>query len=123
MRAAGAGVLIFSKYFYLASLTSYYTFYLIGRFGVSVHERAAPPVRVPRRGGGGDDLGGPVGDRIGFKAVIWGSILGVLPFTLALPYANLFWTGVLTVPIGLIWRRRSRRSWSTRRNWCRAASA
>ena len=95
--------LIFSKYFYLASLTSYYTFYLIDRFHVSVQQRAAASVRVPRRGGASARMiGGPIGDRLGRKYVIWGSILGVLPFTLLLPHANLFWTAVLTVPIGLI---------------------
>ena len=64
----------------------------------------------------GTIIGGPVGDRIGRKVVIWVSILGVAPFTLLLPYANLFWTGVLTVVIGLCWRRRSPRFSSMRRN-------
>lgn len=94
--------LIFSKYFYLASLTSYYTLYLIDTFGVGVADAQLRLFVFLGAVAGGTFLGGPVGDRVGFKAVIWGSILGVLPFTLALPHANLFWTTVLTVPIGLI---------------------
>jgi MFS transporter, FSR family, fosmidomycin resistance protein len=94
--------LIFSKYFYLASLTSYYTLYLIATFGVSVADAQLRLFVFLGAVAAGTVLGGPVGDRIGFKAVIWGSILGVLPFTLALPYADLFWTTVLTVPIGLV---------------------
>ena len=94
--------LIFSKYFYLASLTSYYTFYLIDTFGVGVADAQLRLFVFLGAVAAGTFLGGPVGDRIGFKAVIWGSILGVLPFTLALPYVGLFWTTVLTVPIGLI---------------------
>ncbi|QEL15025.1 MFS transporter [Limnoglobus roseus] len=95
-------LLIFSKYFYLASLTSYFTFYLIETFNVSVQTAQIHLFVFLGSVAVGTFAGGPVGDRIGFKAVIWGSILGVLPFTLALPYANLFWTTVLTVPIGLI---------------------
>ena len=94
--------LIFSKYFYLASLTSYYTLYLIDTFGVSVPDAQLRLFVFLGAVAAGTFFGGPVGDRVGFKAVIWGSILGVLPFTLALPHANLFWTTVLTVPIGLI---------------------
>lgn len=94
--------LIFSKYFYLASLSSYYTLYLIDTFGVSAADSQLRLFAFLGAVAAGTLLGGPVGDRVGFKAVIWGSILGVLPFTLALPYANLFWTTVLTVPIGLI---------------------
>jgi FSR family fosmidomycin resistance protein-like MFS transporter len=94
--------LIFSKYFYLASLSSYYTLYLIDTFGVSVPGAQVRLFVFLGAVAAGTFLGGPVGDRVGFKAVIWGSILGVLPFTLALPYADLFWTTVLTVPIGLI---------------------
>ena len=94
--------LIFSKYFYLASLTSYYTLYLIDTFGVGVADAQLRLFVFLGAVAAGTFLGGPVGDRIGFKAVIWGSILGVLPFTLALPYVGLFWTTVLTVPIGLI---------------------
>jgi FSR family fosmidomycin resistance protein-like MFS transporter len=94
--------LIFSKYFYLASLTSYYTFYLIHKFNVSVQSAQVHLFVFLGAVAAGTIIGGPVGDRIGRKYVIWGSILGVLPFTLLLPYANLFWTGVLVVPIGLI---------------------
>jgi FSR family fosmidomycin resistance protein-like MFS transporter len=95
-------MLIFSKYFYLVSLSSYYTFYLIDKFGVSVPTAQLYLFVFLGSVAAGTLAGGPVGDRIGFKAVIWASILGVLPFTIVLPYANLFWTGVLTVPIGLI---------------------
>ncbi len=95
-------LLVFSKYFYLASLSSYYTFYLIDRFGVSVPTAQIYLFVFLGSVAAGTLAGGPVGDRIGFKAVIWVSILGVLPFTLVLPSANLFWTGVLTVPIGVI---------------------
>jgi FSR family fosmidomycin resistance protein-like MFS transporter len=95
-------VLIFSKYFYLASITSYFTFYLIHRFGVSVQSAQLHLFVFLGAVAAGTIIGGPIGDRIGRKYVIWGSILGVLPFTLALPYVNLFWTGVLTVPIGVI---------------------
>ncbi len=94
--------LIFSKYFYLASLTSYYTFYLISRFHVSVQASQVLLFVFLGAVALGTILGGPVGDRIGRKYVIWGSIVGVLPFTLILPHANLFWTVVLTVPIGVI---------------------
>jgi len=94
--------LIFSKYFYLTSLTSYYTLYLIDTFNVSVQGAQLRLFVFLGAVAVGTFAGGPVGDRVGFKAVIWGSILGVLPFTLALPYADLFWTTVLTVPIGLI---------------------
>ncbi len=94
--------LIFSKYFYLASLTSYYTFYLISRFQVSVQHAQIYLFVFLGATAVGTIAGGPIGDRIGRKVVIWGSILGVLPFTLILPYANLFWTVVLTIPIGLI---------------------
>jgi FSR family fosmidomycin resistance protein-like MFS transporter len=94
--------LVFSKYFYLASLSSYYTLYLIDTFGVGVSDAQLRLFVFLGAVAAGTFLGGPVGDRIGFKAVIWGSILGVLPFTLLLPYANLFWTTALTIPIGLI---------------------
>ena len=105
-RVAGAlAVLLaltFSKYIYLASLTSYYTFYLINHFQVSV--RASQLYLFVFLGAValGTIIGGPLGDRFGRKYVIWASILGVLPFTLLLPHANLLWTAVLTVPIGLI---------------------
>ena len=94
--------LIFSKYFYLASLNSYYTFYLISKFGLSVRSAQIHLFVFLGSVAAGTILGGPVGDRVGPKYVIWGSILGVFPFTFALPYANLFWTGVLTMAIGLI---------------------
>jgi FSR family fosmidomycin resistance protein-like MFS transporter len=94
--------LIFSKYFYLASFTSYFTFYLIHKFNVSVWSSQVHLFVFLAAVAIGTIVGGPVGDRIGRKPVIWISILGVLPFTLILPHANLFWTGVLCVPIGLI---------------------
>jgi FSR family fosmidomycin resistance protein-like MFS transporter len=95
-------VLVFSKYIYLASLTSYYTFYLIHRFGVSVQSAQLHLFWFLGAVAAGTIIGGPVGDRIGRKRVIWGSILGVLPFSLALPYVGLMWTGVLSVIIGLV---------------------
>ncbi len=94
--------LIFSKYFYMASISSYYTFYLIGKFHVPVRDAQLYLFLFLGATVAGTLIGGPVGDRIGRKYVIWASILGVLPFTLALPYANLLWTAVLTVLIGLI---------------------
>jgi FSR family fosmidomycin resistance protein-like MFS transporter len=94
--------LIFSKYVYLASITSYFTFYLIHRFGVSVRDAQLELFVFLGAVAVGTILGGPVGDRIGRKRVIWFSILGALPFSLALPYASLFWTGPLLVAIGLI---------------------
>ena len=94
--------LIFSKFFYMASMTSYYTFYLISRFQVPVQNAQLHLFVFLAAVSVGTIAGGPIGDRIGRKAVIWVSILGVLPFTLLLPYANLFWTGVLSVPIGII---------------------
>ena len=94
--------LIFSKFFYMASMTSYYTFYLISRFHISVQNAQIHLFVFLAAVAVGTIAGGPIGDRIGRKAVIWASILGVLPFTLLLPYANLFWTGVLSVPIGIV---------------------
>lgn len=94
--------LIFSKYFYLASLVAYYTFYLIGKFHLSVRDAQLHLFLFLAAVAAGTIIGGPIGDRIGRKYVIWCSILGVLPFTLALPYANLFWTGILSVIIGLV---------------------
>ncbi len=94
--------LIFSKYFYLASLTSYYTFYLMTKFHTSLREAQFHLFIFLASAAVGTVAGGPIGDRIGRKPVIWISILGVLPFTLALPFANLFWTTLLTVIIGLI---------------------
>jgi FSR family fosmidomycin resistance protein-like MFS transporter len=94
--------LIFSKYFYLAGLTSYYTFYLISKFHVSVQSSQLHLFAFLAAVAAGTLIGGPVGDRVGRKSVIWCSILGVLPFTLVLPYANLFWTGVLSIIIGFV---------------------
>jgi FSR family fosmidomycin resistance protein-like MFS transporter len=94
--------LIFSKYFYLASLSSYYTFYLIEKFHLSVRTAQIQLFVFLAAVALGTILGGPIGDRIGRKLVIWVSILGVLPFTLLLPYASLFWTPVLAIVIGLI---------------------
>ena len=96
------GALTFSKYFYLASLTSYYTFYLIKRFGVSVRSSQELLFLFLAAVAAGTLAGGPVGDRYGRKLVIWTSILGVLPFTLLLPHANLLWTAILSVVIGLV---------------------
>lgn len=95
-------VLIFSKYMYLASLTSYYTFYLIERFGISIGDAQICLFVFLGAMAAGTIIGGPVGDRIGRKTVIWISIVGVLPFTLALPHASFFWTVLLSAVIGLI---------------------
>jgi len=95
-------VLIFSKYFYMACFTSYFTFYLINKFHVSVQTSQIYLFVFLFSIAAGTLIGGPVGDRIGRKYVIWFSILGTAPFALALPYANLFWTGILIVPIGII---------------------
>jgi FSR family fosmidomycin resistance protein-like MFS transporter len=94
--------LMFSKFFYLSSLSSYYTFYLISRFHLPVRSAQIYLFVFLGSVAAGTIIGGPVGDRIGRKYVIWCSILGVLPFTLLLPYASLFWTAVLTVIIGVI---------------------
>ena len=93
-------ILIFSKFFYLTSMTNYYTFYLIGRFHVSVQTAQMYLFLFLAAVAAGTIIGGPFGDRFGRKYVIWISILGVAPFTLILPYANLFWTAVLTLIIG-----------------------
>jgi FSR family fosmidomycin resistance protein-like MFS transporter len=95
-------LLVFSKYFYLASITSYFTFYLISKFGVSVQTAQIHLFVFLAAVAAGTIIGGPVGDKVGRKAVIWVSILGVAPFTLLMPYVNLFWTGVLSVIIGLV---------------------
>jgi FSR family fosmidomycin resistance protein-like MFS transporter len=94
--------LTFSKFFYLASITNFYTFFLIGKFHVSVESAQVHLFVFLAAVAIGGLIGGPLGDRIGRKYIIWGSILGVLPFTLILPYANLFWTGALSVIIGLV---------------------
>jgi FSR family fosmidomycin resistance protein-like MFS transporter len=95
-------VLIFSKYFYTASLSTYYTFYLIDRFHLPVQQAQIYLFVYLGAFALGTLVGGPIGDWIGRKYVIWFSILGVLPFTLMMPYANLLWTVLLTIPIGLI---------------------
>jgi len=95
-------LLVFSKYFYLASLGNYYTFYLMHKFGLSVQRAQIYLFVFLGAVAAGTIIGGPVGDRIGRKLVIWWSILGVLPFTLALPYANLAWTAILSVIIGVV---------------------
>lgn len=96
------GMLIFSKFFYMASLSSYYTFYLMDKFGLSTSQAQLYLFVFLIAVAAGTVAGGPIGDRIGRKSVIWVSILGVTPFTLALPHVGLFWTGVLSVVIGLI---------------------
>jgi FSR family fosmidomycin resistance protein-like MFS transporter len=94
--------LTFSKHFYLVSITSFYTFYLIETFGLSVQSAQIYLFVFLGAVAAGTVIGGPIGDRIGTRRVIWWSILGVLPFTLLLPYVDLFWTAVLSVVIGLI---------------------
>ena len=94
--------LMFSKFVYTSSFSSFYTFYLIDHFQVPVKDAQIYLFVYLGAFAVGTFAGGPVGDRIGRKAVIWFSILGALHFTLALPFANLFWTVVLTIPIGLI---------------------
>jgi FSR family fosmidomycin resistance protein-like MFS transporter len=95
-------VLIFSKYFYLASMVSYLTFYMMEKFHVGVQHAQMYLFIFSFSVAAGTLLGGPIGDRFGRKYVIWFSILGVAPFTLLLPHVNVFWTAVLTVPIGMI---------------------
>jgi MFS transporter, FSR family, fosmidomycin resistance protein len=94
--------LMFSKFVYMASLSSYYTFFLISRFHLSVRSSQIHLFVFLGAVAAGTMIGGPIGDRIGRKLVIWCSILGILPFTLLLPYASLFWTGPLTVIIGML---------------------
>lgn len=94
--------LVFSKFFYMTSLTSYFTFYLIEKFDLSVASSQLHLFLFLGAVAAGTFFGGPIGDRIGRKAVIWFSILGAAPFTLALPYADLFWTSVLSVIIGFV---------------------
>jgi len=95
-------ILTFSKNVYMASLSSYYTFYVIEKFGVSVQDSQVMLFVLLGAAALGTLLGGPIGDKVGAKTVIWFSILGVLPFTLAMPYMDLFWTGVMSAIIGLI---------------------
>ena len=95
-------IIIFSKFFYSASMSSYFTFYLIEKFGVSVQDSQYYLFLFLAAGAIGTLLGGPLGDKFGRKYVIWFSIVGAAPFTLMLPYADLFWTGVLSVVIGII---------------------
>jgi len=95
-------VLVFSKYFYIASISSFYTFYLMAKFGLSVQSAQMHLFLFLAASAAGTLIGGPVGDRIGRKPVIWGSILGVAPFALALPYVGLAWTTAFTVLIGLV---------------------
>ena len=96
------GALIFSKYFYLASLSSYYTFYLMDKFHLTAQNAQIHLFIFLAAVAVGTIAGGPIGDRIGRRVVIWASILGVLPFTLLLPHADLFWTTMLTIAIGMI---------------------
>jgi FSR family fosmidomycin resistance protein-like MFS transporter len=96
------GLLIFSKYLYLSSLVTYYTFFLISKFHIPVRAAQIDLFLFLAAVAAGTIVGGPIGDRFGRKYVIWFSILGVLPFTLLLPHANLFWTPILTILIGLI---------------------
>ena len=95
-------LLIFSKYFYIASISSFYTFYLIHKFGLSVQSAQMQLFVFLAASAAGTLVGGPVGDRIGRKPVIWGSILGVAPFALALPHVGLALTTTFTILIGLI---------------------
>jgi FSR family fosmidomycin resistance protein-like MFS transporter len=95
-------ILIFSKYAYTAGLSSFYTFYLIEKFGVSVQKSQLLLFVFALSTAIGTLLGGPVGDRVGRKYVIWASILGAAPFALLMPHANLFWTVALTFCVGLV---------------------
>lgn len=95
-------VLMFAKFVYIASFTNYFTFYLIERFSLSVQQSQIFLFMFLAAVAAGTFAGGPVGDRIGRKAVIWISFLGVAPFALALPYASLFWTAVLAIIVGLV---------------------
>jgi FSR family fosmidomycin resistance protein-like MFS transporter len=95
-------VLVFSKFIYMASLTSYYTFFLIHKFEVSTQTSQIFLFMFLAATAVGTYFGGPIGDRIGRRYVIWFSILGTLPFTLMLPFASLFWTAILSIVIGFI---------------------
>ncbi|MCQ6257473.1 MFS transporter [Pseudomonas sp. Q11] len=96
------GLLVFSKYFYMASFTSYFTFYLIEKFDLSVASSQLHLFLFLGAVAAGTFFGGPIGDKVGRKAVIWFSILGVAPFTLILPHVDLLWTSILSVVIGFI---------------------
>ncbi|OAB53491.1 MFS transporter [Pseudomonas thivervalensis] len=96
------GLLVFSKYFYMASFTSYFTFYLIEKFDLSVASSQLHLFLFLGAVAAGTFFGGPIGDRIGRKAVIWFSILGVAPFTLILPHVDLLWTSILSMVIGFV---------------------
>ena len=95
-------ILIFSKFFYMASMSSYFTFYLIEKFGLPVQDAQFYLVLFLASCAVGTLIGGPLGDKFGRKYVIWFSVLGAAPFTLLLPHMDLFWTGVLSVVIGII---------------------
>lgn len=95
-------ILMFAKFVYIAAFTNYFTFYLIQRFGLTVQESQIHLFVFLAAVAVGTFVGGPVGDRIGRKAVIWASFLGVAPFALALPYADLFWTAMLAIAVGLV---------------------
>lgn len=94
--------LIFSKFFYMTSMSSYFTFYLMHKFGLSIQDSQFHLFVFLASVAAGTLIGGPLGDRFGRKYIIWISILGAAPFTLLLPYANLFWTGILSVIIGVV---------------------
>ncbi len=103
IRALSAiGVLLFAKFIYISAFTNYFTFYLIERFGLTARESQVYLFYFLAAVAAGTFVGGPVGDRIGRKAVIWISFLGVAPLALLLPHANLFWTAVLAIAIGLV---------------------
>lgn len=95
-------LLIFSKFIYMTSMSNYFTFYLIDKFGMSIQDSQFYLFGFMASVAAGTLIGGPLGDRFGRKYIIWVSILGAAPFTLLLPYANLFWTGTLSVIIGMI---------------------
>lgn len=94
--------LIFSKFIYMASMSNYFTFYLMNKFGLNIQDSQFYLFGFLASVAAGTFIGGPMGDRFGRKYIIWISILGAAPFTLLLPYANLFWTGILAVTIGVI---------------------
>lgn len=95
-------IVIFSKFFYTASLSSYYQFYIIDKFGLTIKQAQFHMFIYLIAYAVGTILGGPLGDKIGRKYVIWLSVFGAFPFALLLPYVNLFWTDVLMVIIGII---------------------